>query len=259
MVPVLAQRGSPGFVGLKQNSGTAQIASHYRRGMFTLETIRRLPIVEYPQLASYAIFWLPVQCYYAVHGVGLAALLALGHAPKDHGAFCAAFAESIIKRFFPEPIDASCGGGPSLHYFTYPRMNVSVSEVTQHNVLASNVGREEILVGKSLSTTRQRILDIKFEAARKTEKRKRLSSELKRAISQNLGPTTICDYFYRIRLRSNYDDADMYIVGLDDSGAALEHYSDLLFLTEIIVAGVNLITKRKIGDEQMAAMHRPLL
>ena len=61
-----------------------------------------------------------------------------------------------------------------------------------------------------------------------------------------------------MRLRSNYDDPDMYIVGLDDSDVALKHYTNLLFLTEVIAAGVNLITERKIGRDQMAIMDKPL-
>ena len=222
--------------------------------MLTLTSIRQLPD-HYPQLASLENHWLPVKCYYAIHGVGLAALMALGHSkPTNHGAFCAAFSERIIKQFFPAPINALCSGGPDTHEFVYSGVDVSPIEVTQKNALASNRGQEMMGIAKSLSTTRQRIIKARFSGNRKAMKKVRLIPQEKKFISQKLYSTSICDFFFRMRARSNYNDPDMYIVGLDDSNASLKHYTNLLFLTEVLVAATNAITEKGVGRARMSQM-----
>ena len=68
----------------------------YYRGHLTFQAMNDLPIEGYPELAISANLWLPVQSYYAIHGVGSALLVAsTDNPPKTHRAFCACFQISL--------------------------------------------------------------------------------------------------------------------------------------------------------------------
>ena len=61
------------------------LVAAYTRGKLTLKAMETFPIKDNRDLAPTANLWLPVQAYYAVHGVGLATMISLGQeSPKDH-------------------------------------------------------------------------------------------------------------------------------------------------------------------------------
>lgn len=68
------------------------LVAAYTRGKLTLKAMETFPIKDNRDLAPTANLWLPVQAYYAVHGVGLATMISLGQeSPKDHRAFRSVF------------------------------------------------------------------------------------------------------------------------------------------------------------------------
>ena len=89
-------------------------------------------------------------------------------------------------------------------------------------------------VGKSLSTTRQQFLANRFEEKRNKEKKKRLTRQAKNQCCQNEHPTSVCDLLYRLRLRSNYDNPDMYLFAPTEQQSAVRNYQELLRLTELM-------------------------
>jgi hypothetical protein len=94
----------PSFRNLQRSSlpPTEVIEKAVFRGWLTLKAMEMLPIAEYPELASTANFWAPVQAYYALHGIGLACLAALQTtAPDDHRAFRASTGEQLVLRLLP--------------------------------------------------------------------------------------------------------------------------------------------------------------
>lgn len=233
-----------------------ELINAYSRGRLTLRAMQKLPLEEHHELALSANFWLPVQSYYAVHGVGLAAMIALGRSsPKGHRSFCADFSE-MVDRYFPDPLCWRCAGGPRREEFSFQKLPTSVGQVTGQSQLANPkfAGRVENLVGKSLLTTRVRILELLFDN-RRNEKRKtgmrNLSPEEKKSCCQKEHATSICDFLYRMRVRTNYDNPDMYLLAPDNAENAYEHYKELLYLTSILVAGLDALIERRIGGKEM--------
>lgn len=240
-------------------SVSRELISAYSRGRLTFRAMRSLPIEEHPELALSANFWLPVQSYYAVHGVGLATMIALGRgSPKGHRSFCADFSELLYK-YFPDPFCGRCIGGPARDDYSFQKLRTSVDKVTTQSQLVNPEFVEQIedIIGKSLLTTRIKILNFLF-SVRRSEKRKvgkrNLSAAEKRSCCQNEHATSICDLMYRMRVRSNYDNPDMYLFAPDNTENATKHYRDLLYLTEVLIAGLDALIERRIGSEEVARL-----
>jgi len=146
-----------------------ELCNAYGRGRLILKAIEELPVKQHPELTLSANFWLPVQSYYAIHGVGLATMIALGRgSPRSHRSFRADFSE-LVNKYFPTPFCGRCIGGPEQKGFSFQGISTSVDKVTRQSQLANPAFVEEIdnFVGKSLSTTRERFLKFRFEVLRR--------------------------------------------------------------------------------------------
>lgn len=238
----------PGTYRVQQNLRDA-----YNRGQLTLEAIRSLPIDQYPELAISANFWLPVQAYYAVHGFGVACLIALGKTPpSSHFAFRINFME-IARQYLPPPICTRCSGGPEKEDFSFLNLNTTAAEViAQNNLETPTQANARELIGKSLSTTRRDRIKEKFSEQRKNRRKKKLSLADRCEICEDISATSICDFLYRMRVRSNYESPDMYIYTYPEE--ASRHYKDLSYLTEVIIAGLKVIIEGKLGIDRVSQL-----
>lgn len=238
---------------------SSELRSNYLRGKYTFLSMSRLPINDHPELALSANMWLPVQSYYAIHGVGLALLLALKKPTKDHRAFRAAFS-SVLSSFFPPPFCACCNGGPEPSSLRFTNIDTSIDQArAQSNIADPRLSDCTPFLGKSLATTRIKNLGEQFDKARhsnikKGRSRKNLSRSEKQTICNRLHDTTLCDLIYRMRVRSNYENPEMYLFASDKVEDAASHYTDLLYLTNIIVAGLDLLIEKKIGKQRMTTL-----
>ena len=256
-----AQASLPSFQAIP-HSGVAddELKTCYRRGLFTLEAMKRLPVEQFPQLALSANFWLPVQAYYASHGIGLATLLSLnGQRPQYHSAFLSQISKTV-QELFPFPLNVTVGGcRPN---FVVSQVSVSPQELSQQsNLEYPPYRRPEVLMAKSLSTTRQRALDEKLSEARRKKvatkhRRRNLKTHEKANIVARLHNTTIFDFLYRIRIRSNYDDPDMYIFGQSDAAEAVRHYHNLLGLTESLIRCCEAIIRSRVGTNNFETLKK---
>ena len=133
--------------------------------------------------------------------------------------------------------------------------------VTRQTQLANPEHIENLaaFVGKSLSTTRQEFLAARFEGRRNKEKRERLTHELKNQCCQNEHPTSICDFLYRLRLRSNYYNPDMFLFAPTDQESAVKGYQELLRLTELLVAGLDTLIEKRIGWKAASGLRKWLV
>jgi hypothetical protein len=235
---------------------TAESINAYCRGRFTFKVIEDLPIREHPDLALSANLWLPVLSYYTVFGMGSAAMIALNmNVPKSHSSFRAAFS-SLLSTYFPVPFCGLCMGGPETKEFSFQKLDCSITEsIAQKHYDKPELVADTIpFVGKSLSTTRSRFLEVEYANRRRRDKCSRLSRKQKVECSDSLHPTSVCDLLYRMRLRSNYDNVDMYIFG-SDRDAASRHYEDLRYLTGILVAGLDALIERRVGRRNLTALN----
>lgn len=241
-------------------SSPTKLINSYNRGRLTLSAMQSLPIDNYPELALSANLWLPVQSYYAIHGVGLASLIALNKTPpRDHRTFCANFSE-LAGKYFPPPFCGRCVAGSEVKDFLFPGLCTSATKVAKQSNLANPAFAEgDDFIGKTLSSTRKKILKELFdkkrgERVKRGRKRRNLPYEEKQASCRKEHATSICDFIYRMRVRSNYDNPDMYLFASHNPEDAANHYRNLLYLTKIIIAGLDTLIERKIGRTEMAKL-----
>lgn len=241
-----------------------ELSSAFCRGKLTLIAMQRLPFRDFPDLAATANLWLPVQAYYTVHAMGIAVMAALGQSvPKEHRGFRAAFSRTIVPKL-PFPFAALCGGGPRPQDFTFSGLDTSPGDVaSQSNLANPRYSQGHHFVGKSLSTTREKALEEVFDKARKknvkpNRSRRNLKSEEGQRLAQNLQATSIVDLLYRMRVRANYDDPDMYLAAFADVEGAIAHYSALAHLSSVLAEGLCAIMRRKIGGHAMDELEAKL-
>lgn len=241
-------------------SSSPELVNAYNRGRLTLSAIQKLQVDENPELAISANFWLPVQSYYSIHGVGLCSLIALNWSrPRDHRAFRASFS-LLARKYFPPPLCGRCEGGSTATDFVFPGLITNAAEVIKQSNLANPKSVEDdAFIGKSLSSTRRRILEELFSQKRKTKvkpgcKRRNLSASETQTTCEKLHATSVCDLIYRMRVHSNYDNPDMYLFAADNGEGASNHYKNLRYLTEVIVVGLETLVERRIGEREMTVL-----
>lgn len=230
----------------------------YTRGLLTLQLMLDLPVDTCANLAFSANLWLPVQSYYAIYGVGLALLkILLQDPPKSNTRFRSCFTDAILKNYFPYPFNGLCEGGPKLSDFSFRNLDTSAVAVkAQINIANPSQDKIDDYIGKSLSTTRKKNLDTRFQEQRGKEvrsgcTRRNLSEKEKTRICNKEMSTSICDFIYRMRIRSNYHDPTMYLSATSDETHAISHYKDLLLLTKVIIGGIKTIIEVKIGRREI--------
>jgi hypothetical protein len=242
----------------------------YFRGALTLKLMSDLPLEEYPELAFKANIWLPIHSYYAIQGVGLALLtLRKANLPErvNHKEFRSTFTDAVLRSLFPYPFNALCAGGPTMDSFSFRNIDTSVTQVrAQRNwtspSLASNI---DDYIGKSLFTTRHKTLDDKYAKRRVDKKRIKpgytrhnIGKAEKETICRNLCDTSICDFLYRMRKRSNYDNPIMYLSGTNDVERACSHYKDLLRITEALIEGIDTLIEFYLGKKEFGKIKSEL-
>lgn len=242
---------------------SALLRRHLFRGWLTLQAMRQLPITEAPELAIGASMWLPIQAYYACHGVGLAALHCTGQTlPQEsgmtHSGFLAAVSRSIAKNgYFMPPFDTSCLGDCSNNAEAFDHASVTPEEVRQLSTLRRPQTQRiaEIMVAKSLRTARADVLANRFEEHKKRArpKRERLHASEKEPIASRLHPTTCVDFLYRMRIRSNYNKADLYLFGQSPHEAAA-YCAEVIWLADAICGQLANVIRHRIGSANYAKL-----
>ena len=224
------------------------VREHFQRGHLTLLLVQQIPVDEMPEFAMASALWLPVQAYYAVHGFGLALLAATGSAasmPQTHGAFMKVAAERIVDRLFPQPFSAVLRRG----YDRWKHLPGDLTGVPDSragirsglNLERPDEATREVHIAQCLDTTRRRLIEDKLKDAR-TKARKsgkrgaRLNSQQQVCIADFVGPTTVFDYLYRVRIKSNYEDTTMYQQGLEHADTLIELVKSTQELTKTVCA-----------------------
>ena len=210
------------------------IWQHLLRGYLTLKLIQDVPVDEKPDFAMTSALWLPVQTYYAVHGFGMAFLAAKyggNDLPRTHGGFMKRSAGDIVRRLLPSPFSAMLQDGYRGYKHLQPDL-INICDDRMYirpglNLEGPDETTRDAHIAQCLDTTRRRLIDAKLEdeRARLRRQRKRrvaLRKERQLEITRTVAPTTVFDYLYRARLKSNYEDTTMYHEGSDEADALLE-------------------------------------
>jgi hypothetical protein len=174
----------------------------------------------------YANHWAPVQAYYAVYLSAQALYASSGTKPSKHASALRVLSNDIKQGRLGAPApwcvtcicetDAGAGGFDALP------AGASLSKVS--TLATPTRDRWWSLYALALRTTRVRLLDERCQDWKKSQKRKRTPKAERERLDKSLWRTTLFDFLYRMRLRSNYRDADAMISGqLEDHQAKAFH------------------------------------
>lgn len=186
---------------------------------------------QYKEYVRYSNHWSSVQAYYAVF-LALQALFESARMQRQNThSYTLTTVSNLIKqrKMFPLPWCVYCTGSPDLKeekYFNLPN-DVDISRISP--LSAPGPTRFWNSYGMLLRTTREKQCAQRADAWKRQKEnytrgkpRKKLSKDCKRQIYEQVHATTFFDVLYRLRIRSNYQDADSYLLGtLSDYDARL--------------------------------------
>jgi hypothetical protein len=183
--------------------------------------------------------WAQVKSYYASTRMAGAWLLTRdGKAPENHaGLLRAMSAQVAAQRLYPSPWSLCCTRRyPAAEYAGFPREPESVS------ALAANVDRHD-RSAMMLRTTRERDIERLVEIVKMKRRLERAPNGESLRQDKALVPTTVFDFAWRMRHRSNYGDPAMFYVGTltadraRDYAAAIRTFTGAtMFLFEAFVS-----------------------
>lgn len=212
-----AQRALPNFQKIRRR--TADVNEMKRRLWNAWAAEIQLNIGEsddQPTLLPYSNAWAPVHAYYAVYMSMHALFLAMGlDSPREnHAGSLNVMSRSIIARdLMPLPWSVTCGGCPQTKERTVLGLPPNV-DPDVHVELLANPSIETFWprFAKMLEKTREERLERAFDGWKRQKKRKAMKKDEKRVIASKLPPTSVFEYFLRLRLRSNYQDVRSYVM-----------------------------------------------
>ena len=206
-----------------------------------------LPTKIDEEFTRYSLHWAPVQAYYAIY----LSLRGLFESCKDisnntHRSTLVKVSDWITKRsLFPYPWSCFCTGMSDLKNVKFHCFKGDIPKVSPLSIptLSDLEGHYAMF----LKTTRDRQFDKKKENAKhiKTKSgkpKKSFSVQDKTRLDQELTPTTLFDGMYRLRIKSNYEEAETYYLHDLATADTIEFYNALnkiifttLFISEYMI------------------------
>jgi len=252
--PVIQSRAFQSIQGGRCGN-TERLAQLFRNAWFT--EIQMSISAQYEEFVSYSNHWIPVQAYYATYLALRAFFIASAQdVGREHSTNLKAIGEEIQQRpkLFPYPWKVVCVGNPedsSLEFRNLPN-GVTISGIS--SLTASWRVDPWDSYAKFLKTTRQRHLLKQCEDWKLQNGRKRVSPKAKKQFLDNLSPTTIFNCLYRLRLRSNYADADSFLLSVQGSTEGAAFHSSLRKIGWSSLLILELLTARYIGKREFDAI-----
>lgn len=181
------------------------------------------------EVVAGANLWSTVQSYYAVYHAAQAFFEASGwwSPPNTHSGTLKLLSEVALKRqYLPPPWDAWCDG--PMRGLAYGGLAAAASASTPNSLSAPYADCCPEWVAMILRTTRERkIKEAKEQWIRVNKKSdgsryQIVPSNRQESVLKNVAPTTLFDFLYRLRVRSNYKDADAFVLSDEATKDAVE-------------------------------------
>jgi hypothetical protein len=234
---------------------TERPAKLFRNAWFT--EIQMSISAQYEEFVSYSNHWIPVQAYYASYLALRGFFAASGQeVSREHSANLKAIGEEIQRRpsLFPWPWSVVCVGNPEDSSLQFRNLPNGVTILPISSLSAS--WRVEFWNSYALflKTTRHRQLEKQCVDWKLDHRRKRVSSSVKQQFIRNLPPTTIFNCLYRLRLRSNYADADSFLLSVHESDEATSFHSSVRKIGWSTLLVLELLTARYLGKGEFESI-----
>jgi len=200
----------------------------------------------------YANHWSPVQLYYAVY-LAIRALFAASRRKvgETHQATLNQIPNDIKNKpdLFPSPWKVTCIGDSEKKTEEYLNLPKDVTIDRGHSPLKSPANTYFWdSYCQLLRTTRQRKVDVAVSKWKKGSKNTRIPPAERLSIVTKMPSTTIFDFLYRLRIRSNYEDADSFLMSYQsDSDAHNFHWAlgKICWYTMLII---ETVIRKYIGE-----------
>lgn len=248
-----------------QRNAKADVALVQRRlsNAWSTETSMHFARELDDELVRYMNHWAPVQSYYAVY-LELQAIVASANRPpvRDHRGALRSAAEDLRsgRLCAPPPWSLLCTGENAEDSKAF--MNVPPGEVVEQlSVMAlPTPDRWWSFTGLALRTTRSRLVDEraadwKRRNPTKQGRARRSIPRVRRAeLDRALHPTSLFDFMYRLRVRSNYVDSGTIVEGGAEEGDARAFNDALLGITEATLLVLEAHVQAFVGRNQFEGM-----
>jgi len=244
---------TPQFQKLKtRTSFDRDLLEKFLRNAWFTEIQARIPR-KMAEVIPYANHWLAVQMYYCIYLAVRAYFLAAfdQKIPESHEAALKSFAAEVMSRpaLFASPWCMLAVDDPDV---TTPTIrNCPKTDLKAINPLVQPVG-DNIwhLTALFLRTTRQRRLEKSIAGWKEKNKRKAIRSGERAKLVDGLRPTTLMDALYRLRIRSNYEDADLYLTGSASEADAIIYFDSCSRILKSGLMNFELLIAKLIGKDQ---------
>jgi hypothetical protein len=177
--------------------------------------------------------------YYAVYHGARAYFEASRQTVGDrHAAALAALSTAVHQqRLFPVPWSVWCLGGPGRS-----SMTIGGCPADAPAALAALSSLK-----KSLYTTRERQIAQKKEDVRLREGRSRVNATTAARMAAQLRATTVFDFMWRLRIRSDYRDAESFLEGISIIDSAVSYHRSISTITSATLATLELLVASYAG------------
>ncbi|OGM60229.1 hypothetical protein A2892_04265 [Candidatus Woesebacteria bacterium RIFCSPLOWO2_01_FULL_39_10b] len=207
---------------------------------------------------KFANHWSPVLAYYSIFLCFQSLFLSLGWEKIiEHRSFLDKVSSLINKKRLPfiYPWTHLCWG---CSYYKKEKFNfdVNLSEVNKFSPLTNPVfSNESVFIAKILRTTRRKQEEYRELIWKRGGKVKNVDGSRKKIyrlkekqmISDNIQKTSLFDFLYRLRIRSNYEDADIFFMGTRNQATVINYFRSLTNITNYSLFFIESLIASAIG------------
>jgi len=224
------------------------------RNAWLSETQLYLP-VRHPGLVAYANHWAPVQLYYSIFLAIRAFFYASGQeVAQNHSTTLRTITSEVESHpeLFPYPWRATCIGDSKLDNLAYNNLPEGINVSPVSSLLSADRVEFWDSFGLFLKTTRSREIEKAIKEWKKRYKRKAIRKNERERLVNGLGPISIFHCFYRLRIRSNYDDAESFLVSLENTEEAERFHVALRRAAYYTLLVLELIISQYVGRNRFS-------
>ena len=225
--------------------------SELLRNAWTSETALHLVATDEPARVAAANQWNQVYAYYATSRMVSAWLASRdGQPPTRHRALLdAVSAQATNSDLLPPPWCLACENSEPRRFRNFASSPPTVSN------LASDADAHGS-VAKMLATTRERDVATRVENVKRQERRQRARNGERARQERKLKPTTVFDFLWRTRTRSNYGDPSLFFVGTLSDDRSVEYCEAIqAFVSATMFVFESLISQRNPQLLEETAVH----
>ncbi|MCH7484104.1 MAG: hypothetical protein IIA90_03025 [Chloroflexi bacterium] len=253
--------GASQFHDLKRAVKVDSLVTHLRSAWSTELLMTSFRALDLGDVVRYANVWVPVQSYYAVFAAILALQVASGSEATSHTAVLNSIGNEMRSRkWLPPPWTAVCLGCPQVEDYVFEGVSSAADRTISNLKAPFDMESSWSLVAKCLGTTREHIVDDAIKEWKKNNKnkkgkpRKLLYAHEKAVIAKKEAPTTLFDFLYRMRIRSNYRDTDAFALGASSPAQAGQFYDLVSKVTSATLRFVETLVVGRIGVKEFESV-----